>query len=133
MLRATARATAGAIARAAAGAIGLALVGVLCFAAAVQAGPRYNPRRAGHPLRIAAYALHPVGVVLDTLIFHPAWWMGQHEPLRTLFGVTTPIEDDARVAAAQRAATPELAPAAEPPAEPAPEQPPAEVPPTPPE
>ncbi len=103
----------------------LALVGVLCLAFAAQAGPRYNPRRAGHPLRVAAYAAHPIGVILDTLIFHPAWWLGQHEPLRTLFGVTTPISDDAEVAAAQRAATPEPDPASAPPAEPeyAPEPP----------
>jgi hypothetical protein len=95
-------------------ATGLALVGVLCFAVVAQAGPaRYNPRRAGHPLRIAAYAAHPFGVILDTLIFHPAWWLGQHEPLRTLFGVTTPIDDAEEVQAAQRAsADPE--PGAEP-------------------
>jgi hypothetical protein len=103
-------------------ALALALVGTLCFALAAQAGPaRYNPRRAGHPLRIAAYAAHPFGVILDTLIFHPAWWLGQHEPLRTLFGVTTPIDDEEEVQAALRASEPEhQAPAApaEPPAEP---------------
>jgi hypothetical protein len=50
------------------------------------AGERYDPRKAGHPLRIAAYVLHPVGVVLDYLIFRPAWWIGQFEPIRTLVG-----------------------------------------------
>jgi hypothetical protein len=53
-----------------------------------QAGTPYNPRRAGNPVRIAAYVVHPVGVVLDYLIFRPAWWIGQHEPFRTIFGVT---------------------------------------------
>ena len=46
----------------------------------------YDPLRAGHPVRIAAYALHPVGVLLDLLIFRPAHWIGSHEPLAKLFG-----------------------------------------------
>jgi hypothetical protein len=50
----------------------------------------YEPDRAGHPLRIVGYALHPVGVILDYAIFRPCYWLGSHEPLRTLFGV----EDD---------------------------------------
>jgi hypothetical protein len=48
----------------------------------------YDPKQAGHPLRIAAYLLHPVGVVIDRLIFRPAWWIGSHEPFHTLFGRT---------------------------------------------
>ena len=48
----------------------------------------YDPKEAGHPLRIAAYALHPVGVVIDWLVFRPAWWIGSHEPFYTLFGRT---------------------------------------------
>jgi len=48
---------------------------------------RYEPLRAGHPLRIIAYALHPVGVILDYAVVRPAHWLGSHEPLRTLFGV----------------------------------------------
>jgi len=79
--------------------IWLALV---CLALPAQAGPtRYDPRRAGHPLRIAAYIAHPVGVILDTLIFHPAWWLGQHEPLRTLFGVQTERDVDVEVRVAE--------------------------------
>jgi hypothetical protein len=89
---------------------------LLCLALPAQAGPtRYDSRRAGHPLRIAAYALHPVGVILDTLIFHPAWWLGQHEPLRTLFGVQTQVDDGAELQVVH------VAPAAEsedPPSEP---------------
>jgi hypothetical protein len=46
----------------------------------------YEPMWAGHPLRIVAYALHPVGVILDYAIFRPFYWIGSHEPLRTLFG-----------------------------------------------
>jgi hypothetical protein len=57
---------------------------------------QYNPRRAGHPVRIIAYALHPLGVLLDYAIFRPAWWVGTHEPLRTIFGVQIVVDDSAR-------------------------------------
>ncbi len=46
----------------------------------------YERDRAGHPVRIVAYLLHPVGVVLDYLIFRPAHWLGHREPFQTLFG-----------------------------------------------
>jgi len=46
----------------------------------------YESQSAGHPLRIAAYVLHPVGVVLDFLIFRPAHWIGSQGPLKTFFG-----------------------------------------------
>ena len=46
----------------------------------------YDPQRAGHPLRMVAYVLHPVGVIVDVLVLRPAYWIGSHEPLRTLFG-----------------------------------------------
>ena len=46
----------------------------------------YEPLRAGHPLRIIAYALHPIGVILDYAIFRPAYWIGSHEPIKTLVG-----------------------------------------------
>jgi hypothetical protein len=52
------------------------------------AGSAYEPTEAGHPLRIAAYVLHPVGVILDRLILRPAAWLGRHEPIKTLVGNT---------------------------------------------
>ena len=90
----------------------------LTLAAPAWAGTtRYNPERAGHPLRVVAYVLHPVGVVLDTLIFHPAWWVGTHEPLRTLFGVDVVVDDSAEIArAAEERRLQVLPPAPEPPA-----------------
>jgi hypothetical protein len=56
----------------------------------------YDPLRSGHPLRIVAYVLHPVGVLLDRLIFRPAWFIGVKEPARTVFGVQVPPEDEPR-------------------------------------
>ena len=46
----------------------------------------YDPREGGHPLRIIAYVLHPVGVALDYLILRPAHWLGSQEPFKTVFG-----------------------------------------------
>lgn len=62
------------------------LVSTLALSAAPAAADEYDPQRAGHPVRIIAYALHPVGVMLDLLLFRPAHWLGSHEPLATLFG-----------------------------------------------
>jgi hypothetical protein len=79
--------------------LALALGLLAAFAGPASAGTtRYDPRRAGHPLRVIAYMLHPIGVAADTLIFHPAWWLGTHEPLRTLFGVDVVVDDSADVA-----------------------------------
>jgi hypothetical protein len=51
-----------------------------------QPTERYDSHRAGHPLRLAGYVGHAAGVVLDLLIFRPAWALGHYEPLYTLFG-----------------------------------------------
>lgn len=64
------------------------VLAVLAMAAPSGAADDYDSKQAGHPVRIAAYVLHPVGVILDTLIFRPAYWLGSHEPLRTFFGRT---------------------------------------------
>lgn len=62
-------------------------VAILALGFAVPAAAdHYDPQKAGHPMRIIAYALHPVGVMLDLLIFRPAHWIGSHEPMTTLFG-----------------------------------------------
>jgi len=55
-------------------------------AASPAAAEEYDETYSGHPLRILAYVLHPVGVILDTLIFRPFHWIGSHEPLKTLTG-----------------------------------------------
>ena len=56
----------------------------LCSAAA--RADQYDPQRAGHPVRIIAYAVHPVGVILDLLIFRPAHWIGSLPGLDKFFG-----------------------------------------------
>lgn len=70
------------IARGIAAALALAAVG---FASGARADD-YDPQRAGHPARILAYAVHPVGVVLDLLIFRPAHWVGSLPGLSKFFG-----------------------------------------------
>ncbi len=60
----------------------LAMLAVTSPAAAED----YDETYTGHPLRIVAYILHPVGVILDTLIFRPFHWIGSHEPFKTLSG-----------------------------------------------
>ncbi|MBW1885280.1 MAG: hypothetical protein JRJ58_17235 [Deltaproteobacteria bacterium] len=60
------------------------------FLVSVAATPalsdEYDRMKAGHPLRIAAYILHPIGVAIDYLILRPAHWLVSHEPIQTLFG-----------------------------------------------
>ena len=46
----------------------------------------YDEKSSGHPVRIIAYLLHPVGVAIDYLILRPAHWLGSREPLKTIFG-----------------------------------------------
>jgi hypothetical protein len=66
--------------------VATSLVLVLLGGAAPVAADDYEPKRAGHPLRILAYVVHPVGVALDYLIMRPVHWVGSYEPFRTLFG-----------------------------------------------
>ena len=68
--------------------------GLLCVAvvAMLSATPltvsanEHEPTLSGHPVRIVAYILYPVGFVRDTLIFRPAHWLGSQEPFSSLFG-----------------------------------------------
>ena len=60
----------------------------LLAAPSVALADEYESTRAGHPLRIAGYVLHPFGVVIDTLILRPAHWVGSHEPWASIFGHT---------------------------------------------
>jgi len=63
-------------------------VAALLLASAPAAAEKYDESNAGHPLRMLAYAVHPVGVVYDYLLLRPAYWIGSHQPFRKLFGRT---------------------------------------------
>ena len=68
-----------------AGAVASVALAASVLAAPASADP-YDPQRAGHPLRIAAYALHPVGVMLDVLLMRPAHWVVTRDSMARLFG-----------------------------------------------
>lgn len=58
---------------------------IIGFASPVAAD-EYEEENAGYPLRVIAYVLHPVGVVIGYVLMRPAHWLVSHEPLKTLFG-----------------------------------------------
>jgi hypothetical protein len=62
------------------------LVVLLLLGAMPAAADSYDSKRSGHPLRVLAYIAHPVGVIIDTLIFRPFHWLGSKEPIKTLVG-----------------------------------------------
>jgi len=64
----------------------VAALALAAFGATAARADDYDPQRAGHPVRIIAYAAHPVGVMLDLLIFRPAHWVGSQPVLDKLFG-----------------------------------------------
>jgi len=53
---------------------------------AATSADEHRSDRAGHPLEIIGTVLHPVGVILDYLIFRPAHWVSHQEPVKTLTG-----------------------------------------------
>ena len=59
---------------------------VAVFVSPGTSADEYDEKSSGHPLRIVAYVLHPVGVAIDYLLLRPAHWLGSHEPLKTIFG-----------------------------------------------
>jgi hypothetical protein len=63
-----------------------AALALAAFGATAARADDYDPQRAGHPVRIIAYAAHPVGVILDLLIFRPAHWVGSLPGVDKFFG-----------------------------------------------
>ena len=61
-------------------------LGLLFSAAPAAMADEYDEDMAGHPLRIIAYVLHPIGVAIDYLIMRPAHWLVSQEPMKTVFG-----------------------------------------------
>lgn len=62
------------------------LVTMSVAAASPAFADRYDKKRAGHPLRIAAYVLYPVGALIDVLIVRPAHWLISQEPFKSSVG-----------------------------------------------
>jgi hypothetical protein len=62
------------------------LVALVLALASPAAADEYDAQNAGHPVRMLAYALHPVGVAIDYLIMRPAHWLVSFEPMKTIFG-----------------------------------------------
>jgi hypothetical protein len=63
----------------------LSLAFVLSLASPVTAD-EYDASNAGHPVRMVAYLLHPVGVLIDYVLLRPAHWLVSSEPMKTIFG-----------------------------------------------
>jgi hypothetical protein len=74
----------------------VAVIGILtCSLTPAEAGAeRYDPKKAGNPVRIAAYLLHPVGVLIDYGLMRPCFWLVQREPFSTIFGYERPKKED---------------------------------------
>jgi hypothetical protein len=72
------------------------VAGILTFTATMREAQadRYDPKKAGNPVRISAYILHPVGVLLDYGLMRPCFWVVQREPFSTIFGYETPWNED---------------------------------------
>jgi hypothetical protein len=64
-------------------ALSLALIVVL---ASPVAADEYDENNAGHPLRLVAYILHPVGVLIEYAFLRPGHWFVSTEPMKTIFG-----------------------------------------------
>ena len=67
---------------------GLALAIALAVLVAGQSAwaDDHDPKAAGHPVRIAAYVLHPVGWLLDKVLVKPAHWVVSKKPMKEIFG-----------------------------------------------
>lgn len=72
--------------RARRGWIAAASVALVLVLASPVAADEYDASNAGHPLRLIAYVLHPVGVLIDYVLLRPAHWLVSSEPLKTIFG-----------------------------------------------
>lgn len=48
----------------------------------------FDAERTGHPLRMAAYIVYPIGFAMEWLLFRPAYWLGGHQPFKAVFGRT---------------------------------------------
>ena len=59
---------------------------MMLIAASPVMAEKFDASKAGHPVHIVAYALYPVGVLIEYAILRPAYWLGGIEPFKTMFG-----------------------------------------------
>ncbi|MEQ8822467.1 MAG: hypothetical protein RLY93_19705 [Sumerlaeia bacterium] len=55
---------------------------------------RYDRQTDGHPLRIVAYVVHPLGIALEYGIMRPIHWVVSQDDLDILFGHQPKLMDD---------------------------------------
>ena len=67
------------------GAAAIAIAALLGLPRAAAADA-YDPHKAGHPVRVLAYLVYPVGVFLDYAIMRPCHWLGHQPGFREIFG-----------------------------------------------
>ncbi len=83
-------------------ALGTGMIGSSPTAVAAE----YDPKEAGHPLKLIAYLVAPVGTLLDYGLMRPAFWLVQKQPFRALFGYDYMAQEDDRYSRSGRDATP---------------------------
>lgn len=66
----------------------LVLLASIAMSGAAFAVPDEYDDSQSHPLRVAAYAIHPIGVGLEWLIFRPIHWLVSREGADYVFGHT---------------------------------------------
>ncbi len=71
----------------------LALAFVALMAAPASAH-RYNRTNDGHPMRLVAYALHPVGIALEYVIMRPVHAFVSGDDVDIWFGHDSNLSDD---------------------------------------
>lgn len=64
----------------------LALLGVMTMSGAAYAVPDEYDDSQAHPLRLAAYLVHPVGYALEWVIFRPFHWLVSQKGTDQVFG-----------------------------------------------
>ncbi len=69
----------------------LILLPLVCFAlstgvAGKGVAAEYDPQDAGHPLRVMAYLVFPLGTIADYCFMRPGFWIVQREPFASFFG-----------------------------------------------
>lgn len=72
-----------------------AIAALVAAATPAARADEYDPERAGHPLRIVAYVLHPIGFVFEWLVMRPAHWLVSQRPMDEVFGHDSEHRGDA--------------------------------------